>query len=167
MQTKLKTGFLFFAIWACIAQHAQSQSNQFGYPSIDILLTDSTTIFRTANADNTKPVVILYFSTTCEHCQNLAKQLVKKKKDLSGLLLIMISIDGVSAIKNFYQQYSLSHLPGLIIGKDYKFTGSRFYSFESFPFCAIYSRQKKFIKSFERDFTPASIISELKKKGEL
>lgn len=149
--------------WLLATLHpVQAQNTKFGYPAFDIMLTDSTTIFNTGKADTSRPIALLFFSTTCDHCQNLAKQLVSSKNELLKISLVMISIDPLSAIKQFYKNYSLSQLTGLTIGRDIKFTGPRYYAFESFPFCALYTKKKKFIKAFERDFTPASITGALK-----
>jgi thiol-disulfide isomerase/thioredoxin len=136
------------------------------FPAIDLQLPDSS-IYQTKDIATGKPVVFLFFHTKCEHCQNEAVDLVKNKEELKKLLLIMISIEDLATIKIFYQKYSLSEIGGLVIGRDYRFGGAKYFMYESFPFCAIYSKRHSFLQSFERNFTTDSIFKVLKSNGAL
>ena len=137
------------------------------FPSFDILLMDSSTIFQTQKIGNDKPVVFLVFNSSCEHCQKEASDLVKNKSRLSTIRLVMMSYENISLIKSFYNKYSLSRIEGLIIGRDYRFAGANYFMYESIPFCAIYSKKHKYLQSLERDFDTDSIFNVLKKNGEL
>ncbi|MBI5856541.1 MAG: redoxin domain-containing protein [Sphingobacteriales bacterium] len=149
-------------------QFAQSQNiKSTPFPSIDIQLMDSSTVFQTKTIAKDKPVVFLVFNTTCEHCRQEAADLVKNKSRLDKIRLVMMSYENITPIKNFYNRYSLSQIEGLVIGRDYRFAGANYFSYESVPFCAVYSKKHLFLKSFERDFTTDSIFKVLKSNAEL
>lgn len=158
-------GFVFFFFSSQVA-NSQNISNP-PFPAIAIQLLDSTSIFQTKNIGKSKPVVFLLFNTTCEHCQKETRDLVKYKEELNKVNLIMISSEEITRIRSFYQQYSLSQIKGLVIGRDSLFAGTRLFMNESFPFCAVYSKKHLFLKSFERNFTTDSIFKVLKSNGEL
>lgn len=131
------------------------------FPSIGIQLMDSSTILQTQTIAKDKPVVFLVFNTTCEHCQQEASDLVKNKNRLDKIRLLMMSYENITAIKKFYDKYSLSQIKGLIIGRDYRFAGANYFIYESVPFCAIYSKNHLYINSLERNFTTDSIFNVL------
>jgi len=137
------------------------------YPVFNLISLDSATIFSTDKIVQNKPVVFLFFSTTCEHCQNEMKDLLKHKEDFTKIQLLLISTENLSEIKNFFNEYSLAKIPGMRIGKDYKYAGIKHFMFERFPFCAIYSKNRQFIKSFESEFDTDLILKELKKRKEI
>ncbi|MEO7984172.1 MAG: hypothetical protein ABI688_08825 [Bacteroidota bacterium] len=150
-----------------IFQFAGAQGYKSSFPTVDVLLIDSSTIYQTKTIAKDKPVVLLTFNTTCEHCQHMAQELTTKKNQLENILFVMISTESISTIRNFYNQYSLSKMKGLIIGRDLNLVTPRLFMYESFPFCAIYTRKHQFIGAFERNFTADTIINELKKNREL
>lgn len=163
---------IFFAItFSILAGNCQSNSpsaqKKSDIPSIEILSLDSTSVFNTNTISNKKPVVLLFFNTTCDHCQKEATDLVKNKAELKKIQLVMISTENLTAISSFYKQYALSTLDNLIIGKDFLNTGAKFYMFESVPYCAIYTRDYLYLDSLERDFNTQDILMKLKNKGEL
>jgi thiol-disulfide isomerase/thioredoxin len=132
-------------------------------PDIDLLLTDSTTRYRISEIKGKNPLVLLFFNTTCEHCQSFAREMLKKKEQLKGFDLVMASSESLFLIKRFRNEYSLFELKNLVIGQDVNAAGIRIFHYESYPFCSIYNSQHKFIRSFEREFTIADVISEIKK----
>jgi thiol-disulfide isomerase/thioredoxin len=164
MRNLLITGLLTLLLAVAmflVTKENQGDSNivKGDLPDLKIILTDSVTTYNVADTKGEKPVIFLFFSTTCDHCQSLAGELVRKKESLREIDLIMASIDSIDAIKRFGNQYSLFDIENLIIGKDAANAGIRTFQFESFPFCAIYNKQHKRIKSFERQFSAEDIIA--------
>jgi thiol-disulfide isomerase/thioredoxin len=160
-------GFIFSILGInCQSNSAPTPANS-EIPSIEILLTDSSTIFHTNTLSARKPVVLLFFSSNCDHCQKEAEDLVHHKETLKKIKLVMISTEELYVIRNFYEQYGLSAVNKLIIGKDIRYAGIKHFQFESIPYCAFYSKGHKYLGSLERNFNTNSIILKLKEKGEL
>lgn len=128
-------------------------------PEVEILLPDSTTRYRVSETKGKKPVMLLFFNTTCDHCQSFAREILKNQEQLKEFDLFMASTESLSLIKKFRNEYSLFELKNLVIGKDVFSAGIRTFHFESYPFCAIYNNQHKFIRSFEREFTIEEVVS--------
>jgi thiol-disulfide isomerase/thioredoxin len=163
---------IFFAIsFSILAGNCQSNTQttkqKSEIPSIEVLLPDSASIFQTTTLSQKKPVVLLFFNTTCDHCQQEALDLVMHKTELRKIQLVMMSSENLNLIRKFYDQYELSSINKLIIGKDIRNSGMKHFQYESLPFCAIYTREHLFISSLERDFKTVKIIQLLKAKGEL
>ncbi len=133
-------------------------------PEIELLLPDSTTRYRISEIKGKRPVVLLFFNTTCDHCQSFAREMLKKQEQLKEFELFMASSESLSLIKKFRNEYSLFELKNLVIGKDVFSAGIRTFHFESYPFCSIYNKQHKFIRSFEREFTVEDVISGINKE---
>lgn len=133
-------------------------------PDIEILLPDSTTRYRVSETKGKRPVVLLFFNTTCDHCQSFAREMLKKQEEIKEFDLFLASSESLSLIKKFRNEYSLFELKNLVIGKDVFSAGIRTFHFESYPFCAIYNKQHKFIRSFEREFTIEEVISGINKQ---
>lgn len=155
----------FVSVTLSESSHAQAFKN--GLPAIEVLLSDSSRVFRTTTFDKSKPVVLLLFHTTCEHCQQEARDLLTRKKELEKIRLVMISTEPLSLVRAFYRQYALSQVKDLVIGRDHKLVTPKMFMYESFPFCAVYGKSHRFIRSFERNFNTDSILSVLKRKGEI
>lgn len=164
---KYLPAFLFVFLAVLSTLQGSSQPFKKGLPSIEILLTDSISRFHTQAAGHDKPIILLLFHTTCEHCQQQARDMVSKKKQLEATRLIMISTEPVSTIRKFSADYALSSIKGLVIGRDVQLVTPRMFMYESFPFSALYDRRHRFISSFERNFNSNTLLNELKKKGAL
>jgi thiol-disulfide isomerase/thioredoxin len=157
---------LLFFLAAKIYAPAQGMRNTV-FPSLRIQLLDSNSVFNTTFVKKDKPVVFLVFNTNCEHCQQEAGDLVKKKNLLHNIRIVMFSHENITTIKNFSKKYALSQLPDLVIGRDYLFDSRNYFSYESVPFCAIYTKKHSFLKYFERDFKTEDIIGVLREHKEL
>lgn len=131
-------------------------------PAIELLLNDSVTKYNVATITGNRPVILLFFNTTCDHCQTFAASLRKEQEHLTDIDIIMASTEELSQITRFQNQYFLIELQNLIIGKDFASAGISTFQFESYPFCALYNEKHKFIKSFERNFTLENLLAELK-----
>lgn len=136
----------------------KAQNYRTSLPAIEILQTDSSSIYKTSTTGKDKPVVLLLFHTSCDHCQQLAKDLVRRKSELEKNQIIMISTENLYSIKAFCNRFGLLQIKNLVIGRDYKFATPKIFNFESFPFFVIYSKKHKFIASYERNFTVDTIL---------
>ncbi len=138
------------------------QNDRKGFPAIEYLLPDSSAVKNTSNISRSKPVIFLFFQTTCDHCRQLTKDIVLNKDKFSKFQLVMLTIESTNLIRNYFAAQKLSKIDNLIIGKDYKYGGIKKYQFESFPYCVIFSRNRSYMGSFEREFSVSSILKILK-----
>lgn len=99
------------------------------------------------NLPQNQYIVLVYFSTTCEHCTHFAEELVKYQKMLKDKFIVMICCEPLSEVKKFYAACRLSLCPNLKIGtEEYSFIVQRYYNVQQFPFVGLYNKQKKEIQ---------------------
>jgi thiol-disulfide isomerase/thioredoxin len=117
-----------------------------GFPDIQLLLTDSTTIYTKENLPKDKTVVLIFFSPDCEHCQHTAKEMTKKMDSLSNLFMVWNgpSYLPLEQVKEFYTNYHLANYTNIIMGKEVNYFMPLHYRIEITPYAAIYKNGKLF-----------------------
>jgi thiol-disulfide isomerase/thioredoxin len=132
-------------------------------PALGLLHFDSATITTLNTLPKDLPVLVVCFSTTCDHCQAEAIDLVKNKEKMKKVRIVMVTPEKLVHIKAFYDKYNLSELKNLVIGKDYRFFAPTFYTFRNFPFSVFYNKDHQYIFSIEGTATSKMILDEFKK----
>ncbi|TDX00646.1 TlpA family protein disulfide reductase [Dinghuibacter silviterrae] len=127
-------------------------------PSFNILEVDSTTIFNTKKLPSGKPIVLMYFSPDCEHCQHQTEAILSKMDSLKGVRFVMLTSLPFDKMKNFYFYYKLADYKNITMGRDYEFFFSRHYGSQYVPYLAIYDRHKKLVKVFDGGTTVTNLI---------
>lgn len=130
-------------------------------PQFSILQSDSTW-FTTQQLPAKKPVVIVYFSPDCGHCQMTAKEWVKDMDKVKDVELIWTSYHTPQQIKDFADTYELSHFNNIIFGRDVNYFFVPFYKVPSTPFMAVYDKKGKFLKAYEGGTTPETVAELIK-----
>lgn len=118
-------------------------------PPLQILLSDSSTIYKKDMLPKKKPVLILLFSPDCSHCQHETEELVSHKDDIKDLQVVMVTLHPLWQMKEFIETYKLATLENVVIGKDIYYTLPSFYAVRNFPFHALYDKKGQLISVFE------------------
>ena len=87
-------------------------------PTFTIYTVPDSTAFSNEQLKKNKPVVLMFFSPDCDHCQKETKELLAYKEKLKGLQIIMASAAAFAEIKTFYKEYNIASMPNIIMGKD-------------------------------------------------
>ena len=112
-------------------------------PVLNLLLIDSVTIFNTKNIPNGKPVLFMYFSPDCEHCQAETDSLLKNDSFLKQAICYFITIDPIERLRVFSTYYHISNYPNIVLAKDYQFAFYNFFKPASTPFFIVYDKHKE------------------------
>ena len=135
-------------------------------PPFHILTTDSTWC-TPAGLRKHKPVMIIYFSPDCGHCQRLMKEMKPKLGQFGDTQIVMITYiqpTMLKAIKVFYHDFNLVKYPNVTVGTEgYTFIVQQYYQLKKTPYIAIYNRQGKLIKAFENTPPVDELINTAKK----
>lgn len=101
-----------------------------------------------ADVPSGKPLLVLHFSTDCEHCQNEAKDLKKNISWFENVHILMVSDKSKEEINTFSQDYGLKEYPQIVFLRDT--TSAFFYSFgtASFPLAYVYDSDHNLLKHF-------------------
>jgi len=129
---------------------AQNVASIQNIPNYRILDADS--VYRTpANLKKNQPVMIVYFSPDCSHCQHLMNEIKGQIKNFSKMQIIMVSAVDYRMIKGFYKDFGIAAYPNITVGTEgstYKVL--QYYNVKTTPYIAIYNRQHKLLKAYEK-----------------
>jgi len=138
-----------FCFWSCdqstkkTVETVSQEINEFPYLNYKTLTGESTSTRNLPGAS-----ILILFNTDCDHCQREAKEIAEKSDAFKNYELLFIAADSVHHIENFAKTYNLKDKPNIKFGQA-EFQDV-FVNFGSIPTPAIYvySRERKFVKSF-------------------
>jgi thioredoxin-related protein len=120
-------------------------------PPIKLQMTDGT-VFEKSAIKHDKPLLIIYFSPECEHCQELTKELIKNMSAFRDIHILMISFVPYGSIKSFEEQYHLKAYPNIKIGTEgLAFTVKNYLKLQRTPFVGLYNRQGMLVKAYDNN----------------
>ncbi|RYY38276.1 MAG: hypothetical protein EOO08_15320 [Chitinophagaceae bacterium] len=115
-------------------------------PPLQLLLGDSTTIITKDSLPKGKGVLVLFFSTSCHHCQATTEELVAYRDSLPDITLVLATFASVEDMNAFRKTYGTDKLPHTFVGKDIHFLLPPFYGIQNLPFLAYYNRKGDFVE---------------------
>ncbi len=146
--------------------YAQNQAKIENIPPFKILKPDST-YFTPANLKKNKPVVIIYFSPDCSHCQHLMYELRPKMKQVQNAQIVMITFtdfNRLAMIRNFYRDFYLSNYPNITVGTEGRtYLVQKYYQVVTTPYVAVYDKKGKLAKAFPKSPSVDELIAAVKK----
>jgi thioredoxin-related protein len=164
--------FIFLSL-VVVAGCTQAQSPSANDPNVNnriqkiapyrILNTDSVYV-TPAQLKKGKPVMLIYFSPDCSHCQRLMYEMQPKMKELADVQIVMITFTSYAMIKGFYHDFGISRYPNITIGTEgYTYNVQRYYDVKTTPYIAIYNSKGKLVKSYEKPPKVEELINVTKK----
>jgi thioredoxin-related protein len=164
---KLLVFFSFLAITACV--YAQDKNIlKLPVPHYKILKADSTYATWTALKKD-KPVMLIYFMPDCPHCQHLMSELRPKMDVFKNMQIVMICSEQtkypyMKVLKNFNRDFDLSKYKNITMGTEYpNYTVMTYLHVQNTPFVALYDRNGKMVKYFDKQPKAEDIIAAAKK----
>jgi thiol-disulfide isomerase/thioredoxin len=152
------------ALFISLPGRSQQQGDSLPYmsdkvlPAFNLLLVDSTTLFNTKDIPSGEPIVLMYFSPDCEHCQHQTEEILKNMDSLRNVRFVLLTALPFDKMKNFYYYYKLGNYKNITIGKDQDYYFSRHYGSQYVPYLAIYDRHKKLVKVFDGGTKVSTLI---------
>lgn len=119
-------------------------------------------IFRTQDLEARHPVLVIYFNTTCEHCQYEAEEIYKHRQTLEKISLLMISVEDKSVLTAFVQKYRLDEVTRLKILQDTNEHFRQIFGSSSIPNIFIYDADHKLVKHYRGETKMEAILKYLK-----
>ena len=168
MQNKFmkKLLFLFSLVIAVGCSNAQSPTftPPSAIPPYHILNTDSVYV-TPANLKKNKATMIVYFAPDCSHCQHLMYELKPQMKALKNIQVVMVTfVQQLKAIQVFYRDFSLKNYPNFTVGTEYPtYKVQQYYQVRTTPYIALYDKNGKLAKSYEKAPPVADLVAEVKK----
>lgn len=137
------------------------QKDSLHIPHFTVLQTDSTYTNDEKIPDN-KPVVIIYFSPTCGHCQITADEFSKKMQDMKDIYFVWVSYYPLPEIKDFAKKFNLQQFNNITIGRDENYAIPSYYRVKFTPFMAVYNKEHHLIQTYGQGTEADTLIKLLK-----
>lgn len=163
-----KNLLLFFILAISVAGHSQYDSaapyKKFPtFPPVKLLLVDSTSSVIKNDLPKKRPVMLMVFSPTCEHCQHETEAIVKNIDKFEKTTIVMATMMPYDSMMAFRGRYGLAQYKNIIMGQDVQFFLAPFYSIENLPFLAFYDKKGKLISVFAGSMPIEKVLTELEK----
>lgn len=160
--------FLFFIALNINAAYAQDndtippyEKDSLHIPSFTVLQTDSS-FTNDKKIPNDRPVVIVYFSPECGHCQITADEFSKKMKEMKNIFFVWVSYYPLPEIKEFAKKFNLQQFNNIIIGRDPNYTIPSYFRVKFTPFMAVYNKEHHLIQTYGQGTEADTLINLLK-----
>jgi len=155
--TRLFLTLLFSII--CSINNADAQSGKI--PPFSMLRADGTA-FTAQSLPKGKPVVLIYFSPECDHCQRLMNDLFKRVMEFNKASLVMVTYLSNEVVKKFSTEYNVRKYPNVFVGTEAtSFFLRNHYSIMNLPFTAMYDKNGYLVATFKDDATVNDISKRL------
>jgi len=157
-------GFLTIAASSCAQTPKTNSKADQGIPPYHILNTDSVYV-TPANLKKNMAVMVIYFSPDCSHCQHLMYELKPRMNDLKHVQVIMVTfVQQLKAIQVFYRDFDLKKYPNFTVGTEgYTYVVQKYYDVHSTPYIALYDKNHKLVKAWEKAPPVDELADEAKK----
>jgi thiol-disulfide isomerase/thioredoxin len=116
-------------------------------PLFALRLLDSS-ILSISKLPKTKATILIYFNTTCDHCQEEVKQIVANKEVFEGAQIIFASVESLELLREFKNKYNLNG-DNFYLGKDIKYFMPAHYQIKFTPFVVVYNKNQMLEKVYE------------------
>jgi len=92
--------------------------------------------------------ILILFNTDCDHCQHEAKEISERVEAFKNYQLLFIASDSLNNIESFAKTYGLADKPNVKFGRAEFRDVFQNFGGVSTPAIYIFSRERKFVKSF-------------------
>lgn len=157
---------LLSLIIAAECTRAQTKPDIEHIPHFKILKADST-YFNYTDLKKDKPVMIIYFSPDCSHCQHMMYEMKPKMKKFGDTQIVMVTFTEftmLKMLKNFNRDFDLQKYANIIVGTEgHSYLVQKYYQVRTTPYIAIYDRKGTLVKAFEKVPSIDTLIATVKK----
>ena len=126
-------------------------------PTFSIQQPDSTWFFNTSLLEK-KPILIVYFSPDCGHCQLETDEILGHISQLQKLQIVMVTSRPFEDLVKFAARYKIHKFPTITIGRDPSYIFTKYYNVKFTPFSAFYNKKGKLVKFFTKGIDMNELI---------
>ncbi len=121
-------------------------------------------VFKAEDLPIGKPIILIYFSPECDHCDKLMKDLMKRQANFKKASIAMITYLPVEKVSKFVQQYNLNKYPNIYVGTEGNaFFVRNYYKITDMPFIALHNKNGDVVKVYRKEGALTDLISQLDK----
>ena len=127
------------------------------------MLADGS-VFTATQLPLNKPILLIYFSPGCDHCEKLLGSFVKNKNTFNNTSVVMITYYPVSTLKDFKNQFGLYKYNNIYVGTEGNtFFVKQYYDLKTLPFMALFTEKGDLVQKYYSENDMDKLIKHLKK----
>jgi len=157
----MKNIVIFFVLCLFVACQWKSKGQE-TLPAFDLLLKDSVTHFNTSAINSGSPIVLMYFSPDCEHCQKETEGIIQNMDSLKHVRFYLVTNDPIERMQVYDKMYKLDKYPNIILGRDYKYFFPVHFKNAAPPYLVVYDRHKVIKAVFTGETSAGQLIAFIK-----
>lgn len=139
------------------------QKDSLHIPEFTVLKIDSTFANQSVIPKD-KPVVIVYFSPECGHCQITADAFSKRMQEMRDIYFVWVSYYPLPEIRDFAKKFNLQQFTNITIGRDPNYTIPSYFRVKYTPFMAVYNKDHHLIQTYGQGTEADTLINLLKEQ---
>ena len=120
-------------------------------------------VFKAQDLPMGKPIIIIYFSPECDHCEKLMQALLKRTAELKKASIAMITFLPIDKVAKFSSDYKLAQYSNIYVGTEGNtFFLKNYYKLTTMPFMALYNKNGDLIKMYPKEDQLDDLCASLK-----
>lgn len=110
-----------------------------------------------------KPLLIVYFSPECDHCQVFMKSFFKSADEFKSTQVLFITYLPLDRLVKFESEYPVKKYKNIVAGTEgMSFEVRNFFEIKEMPFAVVYNKKGTLVGKYEREIPLDKIIPLLK-----
>nr|WP_294903023.1 redoxin domain-containing protein [uncultured Lacibacter sp.] len=131
-------------------------------PPFRMALSDGNQ-FHASNLPMGKPVIVIYFSPECDHCQVLMKEWFKRSGDFRKASVAMITFLPLSELVLFEKEFKLKQHTNIVAGTEgTRFFVRNYYKVLDLPFVALHDKNGNLISTYSKEIPLNTLATKLR-----
>lgn len=130
-------------------------------PKFTVFKAPDSTAFSREELHKKRNTIFMVFSPDCSHCQHETEMLLQNMDQFKNTQFVMVTYLPWEDLMAFYKVYKIANYPQITMARDTKFFFPVFFSVKNLPSIFVYNKEGKFVKSFEGDVKPETILAVL------
>lgn len=151
------SGIIIFKIIKKVRKKESAEKSYKELPKLNFFFIKDAMI-----GDST-PVILNYFSPSCNHCQYMAKQLVSNSEKLKKIKYVLIGNTDEKSCRDFIVNYNLKNLPFLAVALDTSDYFGNTFQTVSIPSFFVYNTDKSFAGAVKGEVKIEYLLNFIKK----
>lgn len=119
--------------------------------------------FHASSLPQGKPIIVIYFSPECDHCQVLMKEWFKRSGDFRKASVAMITFLPLSNVALFEKEFKTKQHGNIFTGTEGTgFFVRNYYKVLDMPFVALHDKNGNLVSTYSKDIPLNTLAAKLK-----
>lgn len=119
-------------------------------PAFKTYLYDSSVLISSQDIPKGNPIILIYFSPTCENCQFEIRSITSHREIFNSSTILLITNESFDELKRFVKTNNIDSFANIIATKDFEYTFYAHFKPEKIPFIAVYNKNKQLTRIFDQ-----------------